>query len=406
MKSAVLPKKEKVQGLEPVQVNLCDKNAGNSAKKTAAVLKGISEDGLLAFGHQNALQCKAGPRGEGFEKSDCQDMTGELPAVIGLDALSLTGTEYGKAEWRSEKRTRAAAELSIEGIRGGGIITLSAHMPNFSLVAKKEKIGGESDFSGYTPNVLEGSVLERILPGRDLNPLFTEYLDLVAQYCAMLSEKNAAVIWRPFHENTGDWFWWSERHCSAKDFREIWKFTWNYMTREKNLHNLIWAYSPGSEPKSDAEFSERYPGDEYVDLIGFDMYQHFPEEAENFWALYEEKCAFFSECARSRGKLFAATETGIMRPGSKGLLLNGNPDLDWFCKMAEICRKNRASYFLLWANFSADGQFYIPFAERREVKTDGSGKKEIVSLEGNEMIGGFVKMFNKNWTLFSGEMKI
>ena len=74
------------------------------------------------------------------------------------------------------------AEITTKAAKEGSILTLSMHMPNFDRVAKKAAITGETDFSNYSAHIMEGNVVHRILPGGDLNGVFNQYLDLVADY--------------------------------------------------------------------------------------------------------------------------------------------------------------------------------------------------------------------------------
>ena len=85
--------------------------------------------------------------------------------------------------------------------REGCIITLSSHMPNFSL-------GGDGFFD-YSPNFTEGNIGPRILPGGDLNEKYLRFLDKIAEFAADCVDVNGEpipMLFRPFHEDNGDWF--------------------------------------------------------------------------------------------------------------------------------------------------------------------------------------------------------
>ena len=255
---------------------------------------------------------------------------------------------------------------------------------------------GSINFSGYTPNVLEGNVVQEIMPGKKLNEIYTQYLDMVVGYCLEMQKKNISLIWRPFHENTGGWFWWGKDTCTAEEYIALWRYTWNYFVKEKNVHNLIWAYSPGSEPKTLEEFAERYPGDDYVDLLGFDMYQHLPDQKDCFFDELESELKLVSTFAILHKKLFACTETGIANPDNKALLESGNEDKDWYEKVLSLCSKYCACYFLLWANFSSRGAFYSPYVEK---KVRLFGRK----IYGHEMLDSFIRMFNDSHSVFAAK---
>ena len=392
MIAKILPlKKEKVE-IPSIKRQLCDPKASPCALNLASYLVGLVENGKILYGHQNDLHCKAGPADPSFTSSDTRDACGECAGVMGLDALSLTGTELGAPDWPRKKRLEAALDLSCKAAKQGSIITLSAHMPNFALLA------GTGDYSGYSPNELRGHIVQDIMPDRPLNSLFTDYLDLVSDYLAALGKRGIPVIWRPFHENTGGWFWWGCNSCSAKEFKNLWRYTWKYMTEKKQLHNLIWAYSPGSEPSSIEEFEERYPGDAYVDVIGLDMYQNYSLNPHSFWQDYERQLDLSNRVSLLHKKLFAATETGIMRPDNKALLESGN-ERGWYKKVLDLCVQYNAAYFLLWANFSRQGAFYTPYVLKRTCDENGWP----LSLEGHELLDDFIAFHNEESVVFSSQ---
>src|SRR5574344_838932 len=168
------------------------------------------------------------------------------------------------------------------------------------------------------------------------------------------------------------------------------------MVNEKDVHNLIWAYSPGSENKNSAQFFERYPGDEYVDLIGFDMYERLPEQKDSFFADYVGQLALLGGIARNHNKLFANTETGVAHEGNKALLDTGNEDVCWYKKILSCCADAGACYFLLWANFHARGAYYAPYVERK----CGLLRRK---MYGHELLDSFIAMYNDARSVFSGQ---
>src|SRR5574344_31926 len=410
---------------------MCDNAALPCVKKLAACLTYESCSHRVLYGHQNDLHRKAGRRGLGFSTSDTYDVTKHYAAVNGIDALSLTGSEYGKWYWPQKKRIHAAVKLALRTVRNGSIISLSAHMPNFELIHQfvtntvpegmmphvKKGNGcisesrpafladGSVNYSGYTPNDLRGNVVQAVLEGGALNSVYTGYLDMVYDFCLALQKKKVALIWRPFHENTGGWFWWGCNSCTPAQFKQLWQYTWQYFVNKRGVHNLIWAYSPGSEPKtmeqeadeSQISLAERYPGDAYVDLVGFDMYQQYPLQKDSFFTEYEKQMKLVAEFAIAHKKLWANTETGIAHPDNKALLATGNEDFDWYTKVLDVNARYGSCYFLLWANFSARGAFYAPYVTAKH----GFGRKQ--KLEGHELLDSFLRMYIDERSVFSKE---
>ncbi|PLB86718.1 beta-mannosidase [Dysgonamonadaceae bacterium] len=94
--------------------------------------------------------------------------------------------------------------------------------------------------------------------------LMIKDIDIISGYLNVLKSKGIPVIWRPLHEAAGGWFWWGAK--GAAPFKSLWKLMFERMTHYHHLDNLIWVWtSEGNDP-------DWYPGDEYVDIVGRDLY--------------------------------------------------------------------------------------------------------------------------------------
>ena len=267
----------------PAQVALVDAQASPSTAGLFAYLQGVADSNKVLYGHQDELHKKVGVKLPG--SSDTEDMVADQAAVMGLDALALTGDELSLTEAEKARGLTLSEKLAgiyIPAAKKGAILTMSCHMPNFELVQKKGKVNGQYDFTGYSPNNLEGDIVARILPGGDLNQVYTAYLDMVADFDARLQKANVPLIFRPFHENNGSWFWWGASGCTPSQYKNLFRYTVEYMRDTKGLHNLLYAYSPGGPLVDEADYLSRYPGDAFVDVIGFDMYHRNPA-TEDAW---------------------------------------------------------------------------------------------------------------------------
>ncbi len=106
-----------------------------------------------------------------------------------------------------------------------------------------------------------------ILPGGTQHALFRSWLDRFADFAHTLrgvppgrtDTVAIPIIFRPYHEWTGSWFWWGRNHCSPDEFVQLWHFTVDYLRQEKGLHNLLLAYS-SDRFHSPEDYLERYPG--------------------------------------------------------------------------------------------------------------------------------------------------
>ena len=81
------------------------------------------------------------------------------------------------------------------------------------------------------------------------------------------------VIFRPFHELNGNWFWWGGKNCTPDELKQLYQFTETYLRDKKNVHNLLYAYN--TDKFSSKEEYLKVSGDEWVDIIGFDIYQGY-----------------------------------------------------------------------------------------------------------------------------------
>ena len=301
------------------------------------------------FGHQATLAY--GYRWQGdSSRSDVHDVTGSFPAVYGWDILDFWQADY------SDERIAEEMEQSLayarEGLERGGVLTYCWHMSN--PVTRKS-------FYDTTRAV------HTIIPGGENHQWYKETLDMVAGYFKELSPY--PVIFRPFHEHNGDWFWWGKGLASEEDYITLWRFTVEYLRDQKNVHNLIWAFSPDRSridiENFKTEYFYAYPGDDYVDLIGLDNYWDVGHPANDTPPETQQKhfirsLTMTAELARERNKVAALTETG----------LEAIPDADfWTDKMLPALTANentrQLTYLLVWRNATRHVEnrdhYYAPF---------------------------------------------
>ncbi len=310
---------------------------------------------FIMLGHQNAGHIGVSISSHDGTESDVKNLTGHHPAVVGIDTLGLTGYEGNM-----EELVKTVKQLHREGV----IITLSSHMPNFSL-------GGDK-FIDYTPNITEGSVGKRIMPGGDLNGKYLEFLGLIADFaskCIDLSGERIPMIFRPFHEGNGGWFWWGSSTLSDRSYKDLFRYTIDVLW-DKGVRNFAYCYSCNGVIASPSELGTRYPGDDYVDMVGLDFYHDADKPTEQFAEETLMSLSAIEEFCEEHGKPYAVTEIGrrtldsLGRGYFEGLAPEGNRDLTWFTDIlrafegSEAAR--RAAYMLFWANFS-DTQFWVPY---------------------------------------------
>lgn len=179
--------------------------------------------------------------------------------------VALAGADVGYS--KSDKKTFPGYDMDeltnvlIRYWNSGGLITLSYHAPH-------PWTGSHS--WDKTPRDLQ----ELIMPGNAAHDAYMKDLDRVAAALMKLRDAGVVVIWRPFHECNGPWFWWGHREGreTGKDLIDLWRHQYRYFTDDKKLDNLLWAYSPSSNAHEKVSVMFYYPGDEYVDIVGADFY--------------------------------------------------------------------------------------------------------------------------------------
>ncbi len=183
--------------------------------------------------------------------------TGLWPAIIGVDYA-----DFGKGALTFEVPNRTAIDYS----KAGGIVTVSAHLYN----PANPNRGGLRDKGVDLKTLLES--------GSETHTRWMAELDQLAGGLQQLKDAGVVVLWRPFHEMNGDWFWWGGQ--DPKTFVQLWRQMFDYFTQVKGLDNLLWVYGPNHGAKT----ADYYPGERYVDLVGLDAYTDFidPEHIKGY----------------------------------------------------------------------------------------------------------------------------
>lgn len=326
-------------------VDMVDPDATPETRSLFAYLRDIDAQGVL-FGHQETLYF-----GESFDhqdgtSSDVLTATGDHPAVIGFDTLETPG--MSAAERDSKAMTLAANIRQAHEV--GAISTVTLHMENFVT-------GG--DFSDTA-----GDPLRSVLPGGSHHDDLVAYLDrfaVTAQNATDAEGTAIPIIFRPWHENAGSWFWWGAAFGTPGEYAELFRFTVEYLRDVKGIHNLLYAFSPGGGFGGDADaYLRTYPGDDFVDVLGYDTYDD-TGASESFLRGLVADLGMLGDLAEARGKISAFTEFGI----SGGVRPDGeNMNLTWYTDVLDAITADpsaaRTAYMLTWANYGGSTTPYTP----------------------------------------------
>ncbi|MBE6922195.1 MAG: beta-mannosidase [Ruminococcaceae bacterium] len=176
---------------------------------------------------------------------------GKYPAILGLDVgyYSQTGVDHGV-----EIKT---TEQAIAYWEKGGIVTLCWHW-----LAPERYITG-TWYSAFRPEEVSMD-LTAIMNGEDAEglELLKKDIDNIAKQLLAMQEAGVPVLWRPLHEASGGWFWWGAE--GAETYKKLYILLYDTLTNEYGLNNLIWVWN--------GQDGDWYPGDEYVDIVGMDIY--------------------------------------------------------------------------------------------------------------------------------------
>jgi mannan endo-1,4-beta-mannosidase len=286
----------------------------------------------IIFGHMNSTEFGIGWRRDSI-RSDVRDVTGSFPGLYGWDFEAIPHSD-------SEKIKHKVPRLVKEAYTRGGINTFSWHIKN-----------PVTDHSFYDTTI----AVKHILPGGIFFHKYLRMLDTMVEYSRQLVDEKGEpipIIFRPYHEFDGHWFWWGKRFCSREEFVKLWQITVEYLRTYKNVNNFLYAFSSDRNFWNEQELLERYPGDEYVDIIGMDNYHDFNLSGDSsIWV--QKKLKIISLLAQNKNKVAAFTETGAERI----------PDSTWFTKKLYRMLDDdsvKIAYVMVWRN-AHRGHFYAPY---------------------------------------------
>lgn len=276
------------------------------------------------------------------DSSDVKNVCGDWPAVMGFE---LGGIEMGDMKSLDSVPFTKITEEIIKHYNRGGVITISWHPRNPVTTIDGGGLAGQKFPEGTAWDVTDSMVVKKILPGGEYHEKFQTWMQRLSDFLATLKTSDGEKIpfmFRPWHENSGSWFWWGEKLCTVEEYQALWNMLQDKLQAD-GFDNIVWAYSPGCQDNLTAErLLDRYPGDERVDVLGLDGYQWVPEEKDIFLARTKQNLEVLCEVAQSHGKIPALTECGMK---------NMTEPTWWTSTLLPAVEAFPISYLLTWRNY-------------------------------------------------------
>ena len=286
-----------------VRAVLVDKDATPETVALFYNLQKLAAAGKTLVGQQdpNVMSTKReGP-------SDLKWITGKELAVWGHDFMDIAKGTLTDAPNRdevrraSERQAARSLDYTIKAYNEGIVNIFCWHFRDPDLL---------SFYARELTDVRKNTMFRSLLPGGSLHEWYKEQLRTIADFAGKVRGKNGTlspIIFRPYHEFDGDWFWWGEPYCTPQEYIDCWRFTVKYLRDDLGVRNFLYAFSPDNRFHTEEKFLERYPGNEYVDIVSFDNYSDYENNRIESAA---KKLSIISDYAIKHGKVAALTEVG------------------------------------------------------------------------------------------------
>mgnify|MGYP005725375665 CR=1 FL=1 len=339
-------------------VSIVDRAANKQTRYLFLNLKNQMNRSFL-YGMQHAAGYGVGWTNDD-NRGDVKDVCGDFPAIHGEDLHNVI---------RNIEVDRIRGRI-VSAYERGAVITVAWHQSDPDMR------------SFYTADLNGEKIVEQILPGGSRHSDYLKKLKTAALFFQSLRGKKGEaipIIFRPYHEHLGSWFWWGVGHCSTEEYNRLWRFTVSHLRDSLQVHNLLWAISPSIKYlNSGDDYFKRYPGNDYVDIFGADFYYNTPI-SDQVVADYRRRLNQVVRVALKNDKIPALTEIGQ----------EGLDDVNWHTRtMLEPIKhdsvNNFIAYGVTWRNANAS-HFHAPYP-------------------GHASVPDFLDFYNDPYTLFERDL--
>ncbi|MGG1641493.1 glycosyl hydrolase [Paenibacillus sp. NRS-1782] len=171
------------------------------------------------------------------------------------------GAISGQSAATEAAQRKNVVDSAIRWSRAGGMVTMTYHEP---------LPGKPLTWANVQAKVSQAEFNKYVTPGTAQYNLLIADLDKVAVSLKQLRDAGVPVLWRPYHEMNGDWFWWGNKN----NCNQLWNIMYDRFVNTHQLNNLLWVWSPNAPNSYTAPYTPKYPGDDKVDILAVDIYNH------------------------------------------------------------------------------------------------------------------------------------
>ena len=188
-------------------------------------------------------------------------MTGSYPALWGQDFGFSEAGDMDGINFRQDVIDEAKKQYAA-----GSTVTIMWHAVRPTENEPVTFLG--SICNGMLPQAEWDALLTE---GTDIHARWIAQVDVIAALLTQLRDADIPVLWRPYHEMNGSWFWWGGRE-GARGYAALYRQLYERFVSVHHLDNLIWVWNANA-PRSDAAaYAGFYPGHDVVDILAADVY--------------------------------------------------------------------------------------------------------------------------------------
>lgn len=309
--------------------------------------------------------------------------TGKWPALAGFDFINYT------RNWNWVNYS-ALVNNAKSWWNNNGIVSILWHWRDPSYVTDQY----HTDYTSFDISKIENTA------SKEYSEMIRD-IDMVAIYLKQLNDAGVPVLWRPLHEASGKWFWWGAKGASY--CKILWRLMHDRLVNYHGLNNLIWVWT--SDANADAKVW--YPGDDYVDIIGMDIYAGENNHNSQYYSFDRVK-----EMSEGR-KIIALTECGAI-PHIDKMFAGGDVwswIMPWNSRFTRDDAYNGANFFKsLFQNSKVITRDELPNLKSGTAQVSNAANaemctiypnpvKEILQLRFNSKINNKIKMIDSNGKL-------